>query len=125
MFGFGKKVQYRNFPDLNMRRRTDVVGESYYQENLALAASWKLPADQSLWVALRAEPSNQHDRQAIRVDWVKPDGSGWLTVGYIPRDQTKDWHPVVASAPAGSVWVWPAELIGGGKSKSWGIYLNG
>lgn len=125
MFGFGKKIHYVNFPKLDMRRSTSIEGESYNQANLAEAARWKLAADEHLWVALRAEPSNPYDSKAIRVDRVKPDGSGALKVGYIARTDTGNWHPVVASAPRGTAWVWPAALMGGTDGKSIGIHFKG
>lgn len=125
MFGLSKRVHYVNFPELNMKRSHSVVGESYNQANLAAASRWELAEDQSLWVSLRAEPSNPNDRNAIRVDIIRPDGSGWLKVGYIAREETAAWHPVIASAPRGTVWAWPAELMGGSGVKSFGIYFMG
>lgn len=120
-------MNYKNYPDVQDTRdkRVNVVGESFYQDNLRTAARWPLAADQYLWVALRAEPDNPKDPRAIRVDWIVPDGSGWLTVGHIPRDETAKWHGIIASAPRKVVWVFPAQLMGGEGVKSYGIYFYG
>ena len=123
MFGLGSKVRFVAFPKLDpkLSSRFEVVGESHYYENLDAMAKHATPDDQHQWVALRAERSNPVDPDAIRVDWVKPDGSGWLTCGYIPRANTAQWHPIVASAPKGTVWVWPAHIIGGRSGQNYGL----
>lgn len=114
MFGISKKVRLQPHPQLheNNLRPNDVVGESKYQDALTRVRKHETSTEQYAFVALRAEPSNPYDPQAIRIDWVLPDGSGHLTVGYVPRNETGTWHPVIASAPKGTIWVWPAETIG-------------
>lgn len=127
MFGFSKKLLYQNFPGVDPATspRRDVVGESFHQDNLEEMAQWPFADDEYAWVSLRAEPRNPHDSSAIRVDWIKPDGSGWLTLGHIARAETARWHPVLASAPRGVTWAWPAELIGGQPGKSYGVVFYG
>lgn len=123
---FGSRIRYRNYPSIDegALRRVDIVGENSYQENLLQASKQQAKRKgEYLWVALRLEPKNPHDPNAIRVDWVLPDGSGYLTVGYIPRTETAQWRPIVASAPRGVAWCWPAELMGGGRGESIGLYF--
>ncbi len=114
MFGFGKRIRFQNHPDIdeNNLRPHDVVGESYHQAELARARKHERKSGGYLWVALRPDPKNPHDPNAIRVEWVMPDGSGTLHVGHIPRTDTAGWHPIIASAPRGTVWCWPAETTG-------------
>ena len=124
---FGKRVKYQNFPGVEAipANRTNIVGEKAYQYHLRRAAQLPQGPDDYLWVALRLEPANPYDREAIRVDWILPDGSGWLTVGYIPRNETSKWRPLVMSAPRGVVWCWPAKLMGGDGPKLFGLYFYG
>jgi hypothetical protein len=63
----------------------DIVGESRYQENLERIVGGKTDESQEFECTayLTAEPSNPHDRHAVRVD------INGLTVGYIPRDDAK------------------------------------
>ena len=123
---FTKKVIYANFPKLDpeLRNETDIVGESFHQETLAAMSLIPLSPEASHWVALRPEPNNPHDNRAIRVDWVKPDGSGWLTCGHIARAETESWHTLLASTPKGTVWVWPATVMGGTEGKFFGLYFS-
>jgi hypothetical protein len=123
---FETKVRYVNFPNLDpqLKNRTDIVGESFNRDALKAMSSWPLRDDERYWVALRPEPKNLYDQNAIRVDWVKPDGSGWLTCGHIARDETANWHPVLAATPKGTVWVFPAELMGGRPGEDIGLYFN-
>ena len=123
---FSKRVSYLNFPNLdpNLPTRCDIVGEASYRETLLRMATEPPPEDSYHWVALRAEPKNPYDSSAIRVDWVLPDGSGWLTCGYIPQADTGPWHAVLATTPAGVVWVWPATLIGDADSAAIGLYFQ-
>ncbi len=38
------------------------------------------------------EPTNPHDQWAIRAYAPPPKGNTWFTAGYVPRDQTRDFH---------------------------------
>jgi len=127
MFRLGKTVRYQNFPQLdeNNLRPFDIVGESFYQPNIVRMSEHADRTDQWAWVSLRAEPKNPHDRNAIRVDWVNPeDASVQLTIGYIPSSDTSKWHPIIATAPKGTAWVWPAEVTGGGDGLTYGVIFH-
>ncbi len=123
MFGLGKKITYASFPNLDPDHLTehDVVGESKYFDNLRTMANTPTPDSEYKWVALVAEPKNPFDRNAICVLWVNPSSGGVLTCGYIPREMTSQWHPVVASAPKGTIWVFPAKVIGGQDDRYYGL----
>lgn len=123
---FTKKILYANYPKLDpeLRNETNVVGESFHQESLEMMSRSPLSPESSHWVALRLEPENPHDKNAVRVDWVKPDGTGWLTCGYIARTETAKWRTLLTSTPKGTVWVWPATLTGGTHGKFFGLYFS-
>jgi len=127
MFGIGKRIRFVNYPnvDPSKGRGINIVGESFYQRNIVRMSEHANRTDQWAWVSLRAEPKNPHDRNAIRVDWVNPeDASVQTTIGYIPSSDTSKWHPIIATAPKGSAWVWPAQVTGGGPGLTYGVIFH-
>ena len=75
----------------------DIVGESYRQAELEAIAGPKDPDGKRTLagVTLRCEPSNEHDRNAIRVEVY-----GQL-VGYVARDQAALLCPAITRACRG------------------------
>jgi hypothetical protein len=85
---------------LSSRGRVPVVGESHYQPAIAAAVDGRdVPAagkwDDALEVqaALVPEPSNRHDRHAVRVDLATRDG--WATVGYLASVTAREYQPAL------------------------------
>jgi hypothetical protein len=89
----------------------DVVGESHYQPALEAAAGGRTSEGAAcplVTALLVREPRNPFDARAIRVD------VGGQTVGYIPRDWTGAFHPVLAELHRlGTVATCRAWLTGG------------
>lgn len=94
-----------------------IVGESQYQSVLKKAARVQSKGAH-FDVALIAEPNNQHDRKAIRVDLLV-NGKA-QPVGYIAADETERWHKALKSAPRKVVYTWPGE-VRAGKGKPVGV----
>lgn len=70
----------------------DVVGESHYQPALEAASGGRTTEGAAcplVTALLVREPRNPYDARAIRVD------VGGAPVGYIPRDWTEAFHPVL------------------------------
>ncbi len=88
-----------------------VVGEASYQR--ALKSARRFAKSQPLYVRLKAEPRNQYDKNAVRVDvllgWRKP------TVGYLSRSDAKKYQQLVRKAKEPVVL--PAKLFGGTREK--------
>lgn len=101
------------WPTLAQTGAQQVVGESNYQEALAAAVDRH---GRAVMAQLVTEPSNKYDRRAIRVD---VDGR---TVGYVPREDTEVFHPVLASL-SGRVVTARAVVSGGGTGYSFGIVV--
>lgn len=76
----------------------DVVGESNYVKAIRSAVG-KKGGEKELWVTLEREPSNKYDRNAVR---VHIQGS---TVGYIPREDTDEFHGLLQAAERQNVVV--------------------
>lgn len=98
----------------------EIVGESHYQNNIRKAL--KLSggrSSKSFQVQLIPEDHNQHDKNAVAVyiDWKK--------VGYLSRREAKNYRRRMKvlgfenriAVCGGTVW-------GGGKGKSYGIWLD-
>jgi hypothetical protein len=75
----------------------DVVGESNYQKALNAIGGRRnemgVKNDEHL-ARLVPEPKNKYDPKAIAVK------IGGKVVGYIPKTDTEDWHPVIAELGA-------------------------
>lgn len=104
-----------------------VVGESYRQDALEAVAGGR--DDDGVLVRcvtaqLLAEPTNQHDRDAIMVL------VGGHHVGYIPKDETSTWHPTLEEfASLGRpvttrAWLRGGWLDSGRGAGSIGIFLD-
>ncbi len=93
-----------------------VVGESHYQDAIAAAVNrWGV---REVVAQLVPEPSNKHDRNAIR---VCIDGG---TVGYLAREETSEFHFAIA-AMAGTPATARASITGGVAGKAhYGVVLN-
>ncbi|WP_176055833.1 HIRAN domain-containing protein [Brucella intermedia] len=73
----------------------DIVGESNYQDVLErIAGRSDESAEYYCTAQLVPEPKNPHDNRAIRVDIDS------LTVGYISRNETSDFHSVLRGRSA-------------------------
>lgn len=82
----------------------DIVGEASYQAALeSIAGRSDESAEYYCMATLAPEPSNQYDSNAIRVDI---DGK---TVGYISRNMTGDFHPLLKGRKAQA----DAVIVGG------------
>lgn len=92
-------------------REVFVVGEAHYQANIEAVAGGRTelgPSTQYVTAMLVAEPTNRYDRDAVRVE------VGGLCVGYIARDGTMEFHPILRQlAGAGRPATCRARLTGG------------
>lgn len=96
----------------------DIVGEASYQATLQRIAGKRLLGRQgpsegdavSVTCLIVPEPSNPHDRNAIRVD-----AEGFGTVGYFKREDAAGYFKLIAEwlAQQGAIGVCPGELTGG------------
>lgn len=103
-----------------------IVGESQYQPALRAAALGKAhstdfddhsPVD----VVLVPEPHNVHDRFAVRVDVLLPDGSA--TIGYLARELASLYQPVLLAGTRPGATAWCVGRVTGGGPKYYGAYL--
>lgn len=103
--------------------RVAVVGESHYQRALRDVARGRvsgegLAGNIPVSAVLVPEPTNRHDRNAVRVD---VDGR---TVGYLAREVAVQYQPVLNwLATRGDAGWCPARLTGGGRRR-FGVYLH-
>lgn len=105
--------EWWQWPALAQTGTLYVVGESNYQDNLARTVE---EYGRAVMAQLVAEPSNKYDRRAVRVDVAG------RTVGYVPRDETTYWHPVLASLKGQPVTA-RAVVNGGGSGYHFGIVV--
>lgn len=103
--------------------RVSVVGESHYQPALEAAAAGRFSTGYEdaipTTAALIPEPRNLHDRNAVRVD---VDGR---TVGYLARELAVHYQPPLLDLQRrGHNGVCPAQITGGGRGRSYGIFLH-
>lgn len=114
MFGLFKKPTYVPHPSVGTDAavRQEIVGESFYERAVEAMYRASVDREQPVWVTLVPEPSNQHDRNAIKVEWVDPSNGRTVKVGHIAKAETKRWRGTIAAAPRGSRWMWPAQLTG-------------
>ena len=81
-------------PTLAAGGERQIVGEARRQdvlEELACGRDDRGCLVRHVTAELVREPENPHDSDAVRVD------VGGRTVGYIPRDEAPDFHPVIAA----------------------------
>lgn len=103
--------------------RVSVVGESHYQPALRAAAKDRAASGDirnalQVKAVLVPEPTNPHDRNAVRVD---VDGR---PVGYLAREHALLYQPVLRSLESkGKVGWCPARIMGGG-NRYYGIWLH-
>lgn len=106
--------------------RVAVVGESFYQDALLRAAGGRAAHggfDSAIDVTaiLVPEPSNPHDRWAVRVDVLM--GNRVHTVGYLDREHARVYQPALRAAfPEGTPGWCPGKIMGGG-GRYYGIHL--
>ncbi|NBH01656.1 HIRAN domain-containing protein [Amycolatopsis sp. SID8362] len=107
--------------------RLNVVGESHYQEALAVVAGGRTCGatfDEHIPVVavLVPEPENPWDENAVRVDVLM--GNRSLKVGYLSAGWAEDYQPELLELRAeGALGTCPARVTGGG-DKYYGIYLH-
>jgi hypothetical protein len=107
--------------------RIGVVGESYYQQALRIAALNRVAGEDfsqhiAVTAALVPEPDNEWDNNAVRIDVVL--GNQSLKVGYLARDLAEEYQPeLLRPHMTGSLGTCPARITGGGQ-KYYGIYLH-
>jgi len=113
---------------LSAEGRLPIVGESHYQPALRrLANGIEVGSEfnQHLPVAaiLVPEHENPHDGDAVRVD-VATD-AGAATVGYLSRDDAPAYQAALfALRNEGYVGTCPGRITGGGRGRSYGMYLH-
>ncbi|NMM30058.1 MAG: hypothetical protein HHJ10_03160 [Cellulomonas sp.] len=80
--------------------RQGVAGEYYRAKDLARVVGRRRVASVGDWESglretalLEREPSNKHDRNAVRVRMAVDHQ--WLTVGYLPREVAVKWQPTL------------------------------
>lgn len=96
IFGFGKAPRAAPTSLVWLRRGTgavSAVGEQHHTK--ALKKVWKIaPEHDNIVIALVPEPTNKHDRNAVRMD-ILLDGSAY-TAGYIGREEARGYARVLA-----------------------------
>jgi hypothetical protein len=99
----------------------EVVGESFRQGALKKAA---LSETETLNAIIFREPDNEFDRNAVKVGVVV--GGAFEHAGYLPREAAKAFNPVLREFEAAGfrMLACEARLVGGGKGKSFGVWLN-
>jgi len=101
---------------LSTAGRVAIVGESLYQESIAEvarnSAAPGLDGAVAATAVLVPEPANRHDRQAVRVDLLRGDGSA-VTAGYLRGDHAGTYQPLLFElAERGEVGSCPARIVG-------------
>jgi hypothetical protein len=124
-----KAPQLRLLPLPDSGRMT-VRGESKYQRTLHAACAGRIAPftdedgcwDRALFVnvALRPEPSNAYDRNAVRVDVV-----GVGCAGYIPRDDARAYQASLLELESrGLVGTCPGWIVRNRRAGYYAIYLH-
>lgn len=116
---------------LSTAGRVAIVGESYHQDAIAEVArhtsaptpdpknATAIPAT----AVLVPEPATRHEREAVRVDLLRGDGSA-VTAGYLRSDQATDYQALLLElAERGEVGSCPARIIGGSQ-RYYGVHLH-
>lgn len=113
---------------LSAEGRLPIVGESHYQPALHRLANGVAVGNdfgQHLQVIaiLVPEPENPHDHNAVRVD-VATD-TGTATVGYLSRHDAPTYQAaLLALKNEGYTGTCPGRITGGGRGRSYGMYLH-
>lgn len=113
---------------LSAEGRLPVVGESHYQpalHRLANGAKIGTNFSQHLQVVaiLVPETENPHDNNAVRVDVATDTGA--VTVGYLSRYEAPAYQAaLLALKKKGYVGTCPGRITGGGRHRSYGMYLH-
>lgn len=99
----------------------EVVGESFRQGSLKKAAQAN---SGTLNAIIFREPDNEFDRNAVKVGVVV--NGAFEHAGYLPRDTAKAFNPVIKEFESAGfrMLACEARLVGGGKGKSYGVWLN-
>jgi hypothetical protein len=95
--GGGISPSWLQWPRIEPGGDQEVVGESSYQDALLAVAGGRTPdgtAVRLVTAQLVREPSNPHNRNAVRVD------VGGAIVGYLPREDAKRFHRLLAELEA-------------------------
>lgn len=108
---------------LMSRGRQGVAGEAYNRAAIARVVGRRRIAPAGDWdsglevtALLRREPSNRHDRNAVRVDLLGPDGPG--KTGYLPADVAPAWRSVLLEVERqGAVAACRARVFRGGNTR--------
>lgn len=114
--------------DLFDNQRVGVVGESHYQQALALAADGAAAGDIfeehiPAVAVMVPEPTNPYDRNAVRIDVLH--GTQALTVGYLSRIVAPFYQPSLLKLKSkGQLGTCTARITGGGPGRYYGIYLH-
>jgi hypothetical protein len=115
----------------------EVVGESFYQENLVKIAGpidsntlfqydeekdKEIEVERKLYqAALIPEPANKHDKNAVKVVVQN------LQVGYLSREEASNYKKILTALrlPLDTVVVVDAHIVGGyGNKQNYGVYLD-
>jgi hypothetical protein len=108
---------------LMSRGRQGVAGEAYNRATIARVVGRRRIASAGDWdsglevtALLRREPSNRHDRNAVRVDLLGPDGPG--KAGYLPADVAPTWRSTLLEIERqGAVAACRARVFRGGNTR--------
>lgn len=100
--------------------RVRVTGESHYQPALRACVQGRSSRGYEDAVRVQAvlvpEPSNPHDRHAVRVDVDR------RTVGYLPRGDAERYQPLLRRLRGRTGWC--VGRVTGGGDRHYGIYLQ-
>ena len=108
---------------LMSRGRQGVAGEAYNHATIARVVGRRRVSPAGDWdsglevtALLRREPSNRHDRNAVRVDLLGPHGPG--KAGYLPADVAPAWRGVLLEVERqGAVAACRARVFRGGNKR--------
>lgn len=104
---------------LNDDGRNKVVGESFYQSALMMVAGgrsfpWDFDCHLPVKVALRPDPSNAFDSNAVRVEVFLPGRT--VQVGHIPAVRAGEYQPqLLLLEKDGFVGTCPGRVCGGAR----------
>ena len=96
-----------------------VVGESFYQDNLRHLTGYPPPekyVEKEIHAALAAEKNNPYDPNAIAV-WIKDPQAGYLQVGHLSREDARRYRPglLAQQQERGRPIALAGVIVGGGK----------
>jgi HIRAN domain len=97
----------------------EVVGESFYQDNLRHLTGYPPPekyVEKEIHAVLVAQENNPYDPNAIAV-WIKDPQAGYLQVGHLSREDARRYRPglLAQQQERGRPIALAGVIVGGGK----------